>query len=292
MRGVTAGHFAAKLDEKTFLTSRRKTDFNDMRNVGLVKVRTDGPDSVIAYGSKPSVGGQSQRIVFTEHSEADCIVHFHCEKKPGSRVPTISQREYECGSHECGRNTSRGLRCFGNLLAVYLEHHGPNLVFNKDIDPQEVINFIEANFDLDTKTHAVAYRLQARHPAFSTWRMTCCKHPCSKTEQTTALSAQTFITELSALKQTSGRSPISGPMIDQFGALTCNHQWIHENSISSHRLRVRTAHIAHGLWSRSFLACYRRLLCTDRPLVRIVRGMDRLDSHRQRMWGPAGARKI
>lgn len=151
-RGVTAGHFAAKVGEKTFLTSRRKTDFNDMRRVGLVKVETDGPDSVIAYGSKPSVGGQSQRIVFEEHPDADCIVHFHCPIRPGSPVPVISQREYECGSHECGRNTSRGLARFGNLLAVYLDNHGPNLVFHRSIDPREVTGFIEANFDLDQKT--------------------------------------------------------------------------------------------------------------------------------------------
>ncbi len=155
-RGVTAGHFAVKVDDTTFLTSRRKTDFNDMKRVGLVKVRTDGPDSVIAYGSKPSVGGQSQRIVFEEHPDADCIVHFHCPKKAGSDVPTVSQREYECGSHECGRNTSRGLRRFGNLLAVYLDEHGPNIVFNKSIDPKEVIDFIETNFVLEDKTGGYA----------------------------------------------------------------------------------------------------------------------------------------
>ena len=155
-RGVTAGHFAAKLDEQTFLTSRRKTDFNDMKNVGLVKVKTDGPDSVIAYGSKPSVGGQSQRIVFTEHPDADCIVHFHCPKRVGSLVPTVSQKEYECGSHECGQNTSRGLARFGNLLAVYLDQHGPNIVFDRSVDPREVIDFIETNFELTEKTGGYA----------------------------------------------------------------------------------------------------------------------------------------
>jgi len=151
-RGVTAGHFAIKINETTFLTSRRKTNFNDMKRVGLVKVKAEGPDSVIAFGSKPSVGGQSQRIVFTEHPDTDCIVHFHCPKKPDSPVPTVSQREYECGSHECGRNTSRGLKKFGNLHAVYLDHHGPNSVLNKSIDPKEVIDFIEANFELAEKT--------------------------------------------------------------------------------------------------------------------------------------------
>jgi class II aldolase/adducin N-terminal domain-containing protein len=150
--GVTAGHFAVKVGEREFLTSRRKTNFNHLDSVGLVLVETDGPDSVIAHGSRPSVGGQSQRIVFDEHPDYDCIVHFHCPMLPDSKVPTVSQREYECGSHECGRNTSGGLAEFGNLSCVFLENHGPNIVFHDSIDPEEVIRFIEANFDLHAKT--------------------------------------------------------------------------------------------------------------------------------------------
>jgi hypothetical protein len=151
-QGKTAGHFAVKLDDQRFLTSKRKTNFNQLGEVGLVLVETDGPDTVTAYGAKPSVGGQSQRIVFRDHPGCDCIVHFHCPKKPDSLVPTVSQREYECGSHECGANTSRGLQQFGNLWAVYLDEHGPNIVFGHDIDPAEVVEFIENNFDLDEKT--------------------------------------------------------------------------------------------------------------------------------------------
>lgn len=152
--GKTAGHFAVKLNDNTFLTSIRKSDFNTLAKNGLVKVTTDGPDNVIAYGSRPSVGGQSQRIVFADHKdrEYDCIVHFHCPIKTESIVPKVSQREFECGSHECGKNTSNGLKQFGNLSAVYLDNHGPNIVFNHNIDPQEVIKFIEANFDLSMKT--------------------------------------------------------------------------------------------------------------------------------------------
>lgn len=151
-RGATVGHFACKLNENTFLTSIRKSNFNELEQNGLVKVITDGPDSVIAYGAKPSVGGQSQRIVFHEHSEYDCIVHFHCEKRPDSPVPVVSQKEYECGSLQCGENTSKGLKSFGNLSAVFLDNHGPNIVFHHDINPQEVIQFIEDNFDLSSKT--------------------------------------------------------------------------------------------------------------------------------------------
>lgn len=152
VNGVTAGHFACRVAEDTFLTSIRKSDFNKLHENGLVLIKTDGPDSVLAYGAKPSVGGQSQRIVFAEYPEYDCIVHFHCPKRLGSEVPTVSQREYECGSHECGHNTSRGLQRFGNLSAVYLAEHGPNIVFHSSIDPQEVIRFIDANFDLSDKT--------------------------------------------------------------------------------------------------------------------------------------------
>jgi hypothetical protein len=155
--GATVGHFACKLNDTEFLTSRRKTNFNDLNTLGLVRIKTDGPDSVVAYGSKPSVGGQSQRIVFSEHPEYDCIVHFHCPIMKGSDVPIVSQREYECGSHECGQNTSRGLKKFGNLSAVMLDNHGPNIVFHHSIDPKEVIAFIETNFFLDRKTGGPVY---------------------------------------------------------------------------------------------------------------------------------------
>ncbi len=170
-KGATVGHFACKIGPKTFLTSRRKTDFNRLADIGLVKIETDGPDSVLAYGSKPSVGGQSQRIVFDQHPQYDCIVHFHCPIKPDSKVSFVSQREYECGSHECGENTSQNLSRFtrmadgswledcsdpfepkDTLSAVYLDQHGPNIVFNHAINPLFVIDFIERNFDLSQKT--------------------------------------------------------------------------------------------------------------------------------------------
>lgn len=150
--GSTAGHFAFKIDDRTFLSSIRKTNFNDLYKNGLVKIVTDGPDSVMAYGAKPSVGGQSQRIVFHDHIDYDCIVHFHCPIKAGSLVPIVSQREFECGSHQCGENTSNNLKRFGNFSAVYLDQHGPNIVFHHSIDPQEIIRFIDENFDLSEKT--------------------------------------------------------------------------------------------------------------------------------------------
>lgn len=152
--GATVGHFAVKISDTEFLTSIRKSNFNELYSNGLVRVKTDGPDTVVAYGAKPSVGGQSQRTVFKDHPGFDCIVHFHCPFKESHRdsIPIRSQREVECGSHECGKNTSSGLKQFGNLKAVYLDKHGPNIVFNHNIDPQEVKDFIDANFDLSLKT--------------------------------------------------------------------------------------------------------------------------------------------
>lgn len=152
--GSTVGHFAVKISDTEFLTSIRRTNFNKLASNGLVYVKTDGPDTVLAYGAKPSVGGQSQRIIFKDHVGFDCVLHFHSPLRKNHRddIPIRSQREVECGSHQCGKNTSDGLKQFGNLKAVMLDNHGPNIIFNRDIDPHEVIEFINANFDLEKKT--------------------------------------------------------------------------------------------------------------------------------------------
>lgn len=157
--GSTVGHFATKLSDTEFLTSIRKSNLNKLEENGLVYVKTSGPDTVLAYGAKPSVGGQSQRMVFRDHPGYDCIVHFHSPLKDNhpDDIKIVSQREVECGSHQCGQNTSDNLSQFGNLKAVMLDKHGPNIVFPKSIDPQEVIAFIDRNFDLSKKTGG--YRL-------------------------------------------------------------------------------------------------------------------------------------
>jgi hypothetical protein len=158
--GKTVGHFACRVEgtNNEFLTSIRKSNFNELDKVGLVRVKSDGPDTVLAYGAKPSVGGQSQRIVFSDHPGYDCIAHFHCPLKdnPADKIPVASQREYECGSHECGQNTSSNLKefCVGNtrIKAVMLDQHGPNIVFNRNARSEDIIEFIERNFDLSDKT--------------------------------------------------------------------------------------------------------------------------------------------
>lgn len=156
--GKTVGHYGVRLDDRRYLVSRRK---NDHSASGDMIYTTLEDDLVVAEGVtpegtwKPSAGAHTQRELFLNHSEYDCVVHFHCPLKEGSEVPVVSQRAYECGSQECGVNTSRGMRKFGNLSAVFLDNHGPNIIFNRNIHPQEVIDFIQANFDLSGKTGGV-----------------------------------------------------------------------------------------------------------------------------------------
>lgn len=167
--GRTVGHFAIRKGENTFLTSMRGKNFNDLgqpnSGVGLVEVQAVSDNEVLAYGGKPSVGGQSQRIIFRNHPDVDCIVHFHCPMKKGQRpIPVRSQAIHECGSHECGQNTSDGLLPFEladgkrkeTVKAVMLDHHGPNIVFHRDTNPKTVIDFIEAHWDLDRSTSEIS----------------------------------------------------------------------------------------------------------------------------------------
>lgn len=153
-RDSTAGHFAVRVDDNRCLTSRRKTNYTKPGGLDLVEVEYDGLTKVVARGAKPSVGGQSQRIVFDEHPDLDCIVHAHVplRKDAPDIIPIAEQWKNECGSHQCGANTSRNLRAFGDIHAVMLDNHGPNIVFSKTTPAERVIEFIERNFDIEAKT--------------------------------------------------------------------------------------------------------------------------------------------
>lgn len=160
--GKTAGHFAAKLNSNEIITSIRKTNFNNLKEVGLVKCISNGPDLVTAIGAKPSVGGQSQRTIFKDHKDVDCIVHFHCPPLEGfaENGAVAPQWANECGSHECGQNTSKNLKLVDlgdgdSLKVVYLDGHGPNIVFNKNTPSNKVIDYINKNFDLKNKTGGI-----------------------------------------------------------------------------------------------------------------------------------------
>lgn len=160
-RGSTVGHFATRGPKGVIYTSRRKSNFNNLAKDGLLKVELRDNNTVVAYGGKPSVGGQSQRIIFEQHPDVDCIVHFHCPLRPWEgampRPPMRSQRAFECGSHECGKNTSDGLKDMViprsySLKAVMLDEHGPNICFSRNADPKDVIHLIETFWDLEQKT--------------------------------------------------------------------------------------------------------------------------------------------
>ena len=158
-KGKTVGHFATRGPKPGIIyTSRRKTDFNRLPEEGLLRIDTVGDDQVIAHGAKPSVGGQSQRIIFDEHPDVDCIVHAHVPLREGPKLNGLAlqvreQRPYECGSMECGANTSEGLtEVWDGIKAVMLDEHGPNICFSKRADPDRVIEFIEHFWDLEDKT--------------------------------------------------------------------------------------------------------------------------------------------
>lgn len=155
-RGVTVGHFAfaERSGAMHLWSSRRKQDFNSESGRDLVGVSISSEGQLIAGGAKPSAGTRSQYEVLRHFPDFDCIIHFHCPARPGSPIPRRSQRELECGSHECGENTWRGMTRLagGAIAAVMLDHHGPNILFRSTGDPRAVIAFIEEHFDLDRAT--------------------------------------------------------------------------------------------------------------------------------------------
>ena len=154
-RNATVGHFAVRVDDGRCLTSRRKTNYTVAGGLDLVEVEYDGAEKVVAHGAKPSVGGQSQRIVFAEHPDLDCIVHAHIplRENPHHQIPLAEQWMNECGSQSCGENVSNNLQYFGKgIHAVMLDNHGPNIVFSRTTAAEDVIDFIEANFAVEEKT--------------------------------------------------------------------------------------------------------------------------------------------
>ena len=150
-RGVTVGHFAYRSGTTELTSSRRKRNFNLPGERDLVRIEFS-PGQVVAHGAKPSAGARSQWEVLSGFPDFDCIVHVHCPRREGSPVPVRSQHDFECGSHECGENTRNGMRRFGDVAAVMLDHHGPNVLFHRTIAPERVIAFLEANFDLTRRS--------------------------------------------------------------------------------------------------------------------------------------------
>ena len=156
-RNSTAGHFAVRLSEGRCLTSRRKVNYTQDGGLDLVEVEYEGIDKVIAHGAKPSVGGQSQRIIFDQHADVDCIAHAHVKLRDNAPdmdaiAMDMGQWSRECGSHDCGKSVSDLIPTRKHLKAVMIDNHGPNIVFNRWMPAEHIIDFIERNFDLTAKT--------------------------------------------------------------------------------------------------------------------------------------------
>lgn len=152
--GRTVGHFGCRLGADEFLFSRRKVDFNV--ETSLVRCRVDG-DQVVATGARPSAGAATQRELFRDHPGYDCVVHFHCPLRKGASAPVRDQFAFECGSKDCGQNTSEGMEEVApGIKAVYLDQHGPNVLFRSDGDPAAVVAYIESHFDLGSTTRSAA----------------------------------------------------------------------------------------------------------------------------------------
>lgn len=152
--GITVGHFGYLQNRDILISSRRKQNYNIPSNLDMTKVIFKDDGKVCAVGGKPSAGVRSQYELLKKFNQFDCVVHFHCPMKTFNIVPRREQKFFECGSHQCGRNTADGIKVFDekNLGAVMLDKHGPNILFHSDTDALEVIRFIEEHFDLTKRT--------------------------------------------------------------------------------------------------------------------------------------------
>lgn len=141
--GVTTGHYCYRPRKGCIISSIRKKDYT--KNTDMVAVRFYDR-SIFACADKPSVGITTQRMLLDENPEYDSIIHFHSPMKKGKNIPVRSQKEFECGSFECGKNTLAGLKKFGSVKAVMLDKHGPNILFNSKDPAEKTIEFIKNNF--------------------------------------------------------------------------------------------------------------------------------------------------
>jgi len=151
--GKTVGHYGCRLSAEEFLFSRRGRNYNE--STDMVRCRVT-PGGVVAVGGKPSAGAATQRRLFEDHPGYDCVAHFHCPPSPhgGREVPRRPQRGLECGSLECGENTSEGMaELEPGVKVVYLEQHGPNVLWDsRKASWGEVWRLVEKEFDLRATT--------------------------------------------------------------------------------------------------------------------------------------------
>lgn len=152
--GFTPGHFCQKLGQNTFLSSQRKANHNEVFENGMSLVEVTNGDKFLVHGTKKaSVGARSQWLMLENNPEFDCILHTHNPLKEGSLIPITPQKPYQCGSLECGLNTSNhlGSMASGEIKAVYLDKHGANIMFKSSSDPKTVIDFLKENIEVGIK---------------------------------------------------------------------------------------------------------------------------------------------
>ncbi len=162
---VTSGHFGIKINQYESTCSIRKQNYNDIENVGMVKVITEN-DKVIAFGAKPSVGDATQRELFKRYPRYDCIIHFHSSLKISSRsvINIANQFNFECGStgnnDSCAYNTTTNMKEYvlndgSRIHAVHLDHHGPNIMFSSKTNSNFINQFINEHWNIDKQTTGV-----------------------------------------------------------------------------------------------------------------------------------------
>ena len=69
-----------------------------------------------------------------------------------------------CGSTGCIKNNLSSFHEFkvsetDSIWAGHMDYHGPNIVFNSNINPQLVIDFISSHWDLSKKTTGLSSEL-------------------------------------------------------------------------------------------------------------------------------------
>lgn len=163
----TPGHFcytdSDRIDKTknfSYICSQRKADHNKVFEEGMslvTPIQDNNSEEVnfqVKGKRKASVGARSQYYLLQENPEYNCIIHTHNPIKEGSQLPIVSQKEFQCGSIECGQNTLNGLKKFenGKIAGVYLDKHGANFMFHSDTDPNIILNFIKNNIVLGEKT--------------------------------------------------------------------------------------------------------------------------------------------
>jgi hypothetical protein len=154
--GKTSGHFGCKVWGKEFktITSCRKEDHNQVLRVGMAKILDVTDKYITAMGGRPSVGEHTQQAIYkTLGDKVHSIVHFHSPLRVSNVLPSAPQKHFECGSVECGNNTASSMKEIQpGIFCSYLEGHGPNIAFHKDVDSDKVVKFINDHFIVSDKT--------------------------------------------------------------------------------------------------------------------------------------------